>query len=483
MKKLILSLVITILILSINSFATSNQIIVKINGTPIFLEQNPIIENNRTLTPMRTIFELLGCNVTWNNENQTISITRNDINIILTVDSNLTFINNERYILDVPPRIIKGRTFVPIRFVTESLGNTLAWDKEDNSIDIIDESVGQISQISTSTLVKVSTSTKVEKEPILELKSNTTKDYLIELEYGDRGLAVESLQHLLEGIHDIYGTPLFSLPYGQKYGYYGEITKESVSQLQQFLDVNWYLDRKLDSNNEIEPLGKWDKNTQDAYKKYLADPKKVIFNFDGYRWIIWPSITPMKRSVGNPNIVYFSQRDQRWAYKLFSTHNDPDQNIAFSACGPSTLSVVISTLTNNLLTPYDMCKLALKEGYRSEDDGVPFSSGFYQKVPKKFGLKSKTTDFNGAISAIRSGKIVIAAMNPGHFTKKGHYIIFDGITKIKDKEYLSVVDVNHCNSNYGNDKSILDYVINDGAALATFDVIKKEAGAFIIYYK
>ena len=94
----------------------------------IEFDQQPIIENGRTLVPMRKIFETLGATVDWNGETQTITSTKGDTTIILTVGNKTAYKNGEAIELDVPAKIINGRTLVPVRFIAESLDITVEWD-------------------------------------------------------------------------------------------------------------------------------------------------------------------------------------------------------------------------------------------------------------------------------------------------------------------------------------------------------------------
>ncbi|MCC8169012.1 MAG: copper amine oxidase N-terminal domain-containing protein, partial [Oscillospiraceae bacterium] len=55
--------------------------------------------------------------------------------VALQIDTN-AFVNNEKKELDVPAKIVDDKTFVPLRFVLESLGETVEWDAENYSVVI-----------------------------------------------------------------------------------------------------------------------------------------------------------------------------------------------------------------------------------------------------------------------------------------------------------------------------------------------------------
>lgn len=108
------------------------------NGKRIGFNQQPVIENGVTLVPMRTIFEELGMKVVW--EADTKTITAFDIHgqtdIILVVNSNIADVNGKETELDVAPKIINGTTMVPLRFISESLGAEVNWDRESRTVTI-----------------------------------------------------------------------------------------------------------------------------------------------------------------------------------------------------------------------------------------------------------------------------------------------------------------------------------------------------------
>ncbi|MFZ5647432.1 MAG: copper amine oxidase N-terminal domain-containing protein [Bacillota bacterium] len=93
-----------------------------IDGRELNTDVAPIIESGRTIVPLRAVFEALGARVNWNPSDQTISATRNNLNVQLKIGSDTAYKNDKKVHIDVPPRVVNGRTLVPLRFVSESLG-------------------------------------------------------------------------------------------------------------------------------------------------------------------------------------------------------------------------------------------------------------------------------------------------------------------------------------------------------------------------
>lgn len=96
----------------------------------------PCIENGRTLVPVRAIAEFLGSSVSWDNETQEITISKDDTVITMTIGSTTAYVNGEEKELDTAPAIKNGRTLVPARFIAESFNLSVDWDENSKSVII-----------------------------------------------------------------------------------------------------------------------------------------------------------------------------------------------------------------------------------------------------------------------------------------------------------------------------------------------------------
>ena len=99
-----------------------------LDGKKLYFDQLPVIENNRTLVPLRAIFEALGASVEWNGDTKTITAVKDDTTVILTVDSTEASKNDEGVTLDVPAKVVSGRTLVPVRFIADCFGVGVEWN-------------------------------------------------------------------------------------------------------------------------------------------------------------------------------------------------------------------------------------------------------------------------------------------------------------------------------------------------------------------
>ena len=115
---------------------TSDVIKVTINGKAVEFDQQPILVNDRTLVPLRAIFEELGATVTWDNDTNTAHAFKGDIFVSVQIDNNILFKNNEQIELDVPAMLVNDRTLVPIRAISEAFECTVDWVEENNEVVI-----------------------------------------------------------------------------------------------------------------------------------------------------------------------------------------------------------------------------------------------------------------------------------------------------------------------------------------------------------
>lgn len=118
-----------------------DKISVKINGADVDFSQYdnvlPYIENDFTLVPIRAIAEGLGLEVSWNGDEEKVTIS-GKVKISLVINSSAAEVDGESKELDIPARIVNDRTFVPLRFISENMGAKVEWH-EDTRLITIDE--------------------------------------------------------------------------------------------------------------------------------------------------------------------------------------------------------------------------------------------------------------------------------------------------------------------------------------------------------
>lgn len=122
-----------------NTNENPQPITVKLNGQPLKFDAEPIIEKDRTMVPMRTIFENLGAEVDWIEDIQTVIGYKrykglSEMFIKLKIGDDTMYRNGKSFPLDSPPIIRNDRTLVPVRFIAESFGIKVDWDAESRAV-------------------------------------------------------------------------------------------------------------------------------------------------------------------------------------------------------------------------------------------------------------------------------------------------------------------------------------------------------------
>lgn len=126
-KATALFILILIVLFCVNVNAQDINIIV--SGEELECDVEPFIdENNRILVPFRAIFEKFDAFVEWNVKSKSILCIKDDLTIKLVINNDKMFVNGKEITLDSPAQIVDGRTFVPLRAISECMGADVKWD-------------------------------------------------------------------------------------------------------------------------------------------------------------------------------------------------------------------------------------------------------------------------------------------------------------------------------------------------------------------
>lgn len=126
---------------------------------------------------------------------------------------------------------------------------------------------------------------------------------------------------------------------------------------------------------------------------------------------------------GATEVVYFNQLDQRYANQPYGT-----DNIGGYGCGPTSMAIVVSSLTNDIVDPVEMAKWAYENGGWCKGQG-----SYHSLIPnaaKAWGLSVEgctASEPQRIVDALTEGKLVVAIMLKGHFTTGGHFIVLRGV--------------------------------------------------------
>lgn len=108
---------------------------VTVNGQAMYLNPGPIEKTGRVFVPLRGIFEKLGAAVVYSQG--TINATKGSTTVSLTIGSTQATVNGQTQTLDVAPFIVGATTYVPLRFVAQSLGAQVGYDNSTRVVAIV----------------------------------------------------------------------------------------------------------------------------------------------------------------------------------------------------------------------------------------------------------------------------------------------------------------------------------------------------------
>ncbi len=103
------------------------QPVVEINGKELKLDVAPVIQQGTTLVSLRGVLEELGLRVEYFPATRTVKAWQEGMDISLTIGVAAAKVNGREVPLPLAPQIIAGRTFVPVRFIAETIGAKVDW--------------------------------------------------------------------------------------------------------------------------------------------------------------------------------------------------------------------------------------------------------------------------------------------------------------------------------------------------------------------
>ena len=118
------------------ALAAKSDIAVIVNGSPVAFDVAPQIMADRTMVPLRAVFEALGAAVDWDGVTQTVTGRREDTTIRLTIGQPTMTVNERTVALDAPAVIVNDRTLVPLRAISEGFDFAVAWDAVTQTVTI-----------------------------------------------------------------------------------------------------------------------------------------------------------------------------------------------------------------------------------------------------------------------------------------------------------------------------------------------------------
>lgn len=135
-KIFALLLVFSLILCSWVSVFAEENISVVVDGQNITFDVAPRLIGGRTMVPLRAIFEALGAEVTWDDATQTVMAYNEAYIVKCTIGSNTIYVNNVAKEIDVAPMEINSRTLVPVRFIAEAFGCDVQWNASTMTVTV-----------------------------------------------------------------------------------------------------------------------------------------------------------------------------------------------------------------------------------------------------------------------------------------------------------------------------------------------------------
>ncbi|MBS4026718.1 MAG: PDZ domain-containing protein [Clostridia bacterium] len=108
-----------------------------VNGEEVALSEKPFIENGRTYVPLRFVGESLGLKVEWQQETGKILLHQAGEAIVFTPGSTTAQRGGQEYSFDAPVVLRNNRSYLPVRFLIEMIGGNVNWQQDAGRVDII----------------------------------------------------------------------------------------------------------------------------------------------------------------------------------------------------------------------------------------------------------------------------------------------------------------------------------------------------------
>lgn len=196
---------------------------------------------------------------------------------------------------------------------------------------------------------------------------------------------------------------------------YEKVTAPVVALIQRVADRGAQLTQALSSEDEEPPVDQKVSEPADQEAPPAEDPAVTEF------------VTRQGREIltgGVVDLVYFNQGEEPWASSAYG----PDE-IRGYGCGPTSMAMLISSLSGEELDPAQAAQSAYEAGYCAPGSGSYLS--IVEGMASQYGLSAEAC---GDLSAeelcqqLASGNLFVALMGKGHFTDGGHFIVLRGAT-------------------------------------------------------
>jgi hypothetical protein len=117
--------------------ANAQRISTTVDGrTVVYPDVEPVMMNGRVMVPLRGVFEHMGAYVEWDSLSQEVKVTDEGTVVLLRIGSSTATVNGNIVPIDAPATMLRGRTMVPLRFISETFGHDVYWNAPVRTVEI-----------------------------------------------------------------------------------------------------------------------------------------------------------------------------------------------------------------------------------------------------------------------------------------------------------------------------------------------------------
>lgn len=302
-------------------------------------------------------------------------------------------------------------------------------------------------------------SKKMAEHGMIEFESLKVENTGLLIKPGERNEKIRELKNILQKHHLVSHTQLK----GENITLYDGKLKTLVHTLGQFCSYDTSIGNIDDSIVYI--ITHLDKLSADMLSDIKLEYKKKLIaeGTDG--------------TIGNngstDGYYLFTQTDPEWGHLTYGKKN---ATIASSACGPASMSIILSSYFHKEILPTEIATFSVSRGHRYQ---TGTATSLFTDAAKYYGMPTPEEVYHDSVDAIYNGirdegHMAIALMGRGCFTGRGHYVALVGTEERDGKEYFKVSDPNHPNRSHKKSSRIIDENPADSFVLAEKSIFKKE---------
>lgn len=139
-------------------FAATKEVSVFVNDVKVIFDQPAINKNGTVFVPIRGILEVFGQEVAWDEKTMTMTATDKNTGMVTTIDTNSPVVKTSQnkvereYTMTTAPILIKSRTLIPVRAISEIFAKDVSWDQKTATVSIKDSTGRALDKTTTSAL-------------------------------------------------------------------------------------------------------------------------------------------------------------------------------------------------------------------------------------------------------------------------------------------------------------------------------------------